>query len=152
MCVHLYIHVYILLLCSYYIQVLWNHIIDTILHNSFYLIMYFGDLSSLHRWAIIYVATLLLIHIYRFSTVFQWTIFYMYYFTFVWSWVYVAINVIIGLKGMCIFNVDRYNKLLFLEVVPNSSITSNPCGYFLIYVLSDTLTNRVYYQHFQSLL
>ena len=35
MCVHLYIHVYILLFFVYGIQMLWKHI-DTILHNSLF--------------------------------------------------------------------------------------------------------------------
>lgn len=35
MCVHLYIHVYISLLFIYCIQMLWNHIIDTVLHSFF---------------------------------------------------------------------------------------------------------------------
>lgn len=60
---------------------LWKHIIDIILHNSC-LIMYFGNLSTLHRWTIIYVTTLTDTRLPVFKCS-QGTFLYMYYFILV---------------------------------------------------------------------
>lgn len=64
------------------------------------------------------------IHLYVFKC-FSVIIFLTYSISYLYETVYVTTNVIIGLNGIYTFNFNRYNEFIFLEVVPNCTITGN---------------------------